>query len=305
MMSASPSGTLFDLRRYSIHDGPGIRTAVFFKGCPLRCAWCHNPESQSPRPELILRPNRCIACQACREACPHGAISQQDGRLVTERNLCQVCGKCTEVCYAEARQIVGQSYTVEQVLSIVQSDRDFYAQSGGGVTFGGGEPLLQWQFLLALLQASHQAGLHTALDTCGYARWENLERVRHEVDLFLYDLKIMDSARHRQYTGVPNQRILANLRQLSALGHPIYLRVPIIPGINDDDGNLGAIGRLAASLSSVQRIDLLAYHSTAETKYSGLGRPYTLGKLASPPPERMQTLAAFFQKYDLPVSVGG
>ncbi|MEW5872897.1 MAG: glycyl-radical enzyme activating protein [Chloroflexota bacterium] len=304
-MSTSPTGILFDLRRFSIHDGPGIRTAVFFKGCPLRCTWCHNPESQSPRPELILRPRRCIACLACIEACPIGAVTLQDGAPVTDLSLCQACGECAQVCYAESRQVVGQRYTVQQVMDEMQRDGDFYAQSGGGVTFSGGEPLQQWRFLLALLQAAKAGGLHTCLDTCGYAPWERLERVLPYVDLFLYDLKLIDSARHRQYTGVPNRRILSNLRQLAASGASIRLRLPVIPGVNDDEGNLHATARFAAGLPNLQGLDLLAYHNSAEAKYRGLGRPYPPGELASPGEERMQAIAALFEAYGLPVRTGG
>lgn len=310
-----PEGILFDIRKYSIHDGPGIRTAVFFKGCPLRCAWCHNPESQSFQPELILRPNRCIACEACVEACSNGAIEilphprplppRGRGVVVTDRAKCQACGACADVCYAEGRQMVGQTYSLDAVLAEIEGDRVFYEQSGGGVTFTGGEPMSQRLFLLALLRACKALDLHTALDTSGYCSWEALDEVRPFVDLFLYDLKLMDDDRHRQYTAVPNTLILENLRKLAEAGHAIRVRIPVIPGVNDDEENLRASGEFLAGLPNLQRVDILAYHSSAEAKYQNLGTEYTLPGLKSPTNERMEEIAFILRNFGLAVSIGG
>jgi pyruvate formate lyase activating enzyme len=310
-----PEGILFDIRKYSIHDGPGIRTAVFFKGCPLRCAWCHNPESQSFQPELILRPSRCIACEACVAACPNEAIEvflhprplPQGGRgeIVTDRAKCQACGECTQVCYAEGRQLIGQTYSLEQVMAEIEGDRVFYEQSGGGVTFTGGEPMSQRAFLLALLRGCKARGLHTTLDTSGYCTWEALDEVGPFVDLFLYDLKLMDDTRHRQYTAVPNTLILENLRKLSEAGNTIRVRIPIIPGVNDDEENLRASGEFLAGLPNLQRVDILAYHSSAEAKYQNLGMGYTLPGLKSPTNEHMDEIAAILRGFGLTVSIGG
>ncbi|MBN2148864.1 MAG: glycyl-radical enzyme activating protein [Anaerolineales bacterium] len=299
------SGILFDLRRFSIHDGPGIRTAVFFKGCPLHCTWCHNPESQKSGPELILRPLRCIHCQACLEACPHGAITFRDGISYTDREKCQVCGNCVNACHAEARQLVGRVYSVAEVIETVLRDRPFYEESGGGVTFTGGEPLLQPRFLGALLQAAKEQNLHTVLDTSGQAAWQTIDRLRNLVDLFLYDIKIMDTERHRRYTGVSNQRILSNLRRLADHGHQIILRLPVVPGINDSLEDVEAVGRYAASLPGIERIDLLAYHNAAQSKYEGLGRDYPLAALHSPAMEQMEETAAQLGAFGLKVKIGG
>ncbi len=299
------SGILFDLRKFSIHDGPGIRTAVFFKGCPLRCVWCHNPESQSPRVELVLHPNRCIACEACVQACPNGAALRQGDRFYTERSKCRVCGQCTQVCYADGRQLAGKTWTSAEVMAAIERDRAFYDQSGGGVTFTGGEPLMQISFLQALLSAAKASGLHTAVDTCGYTAWKNIEQVRAQVDLFLYDVKLMDNARHRQYTGVSNAPILDNLRKLCESGHTVIVRVPVIPGINDDGQNLAATCQFLAGLPGLHRVDLLAYHDSAEAKYARMGMPYELTGLRPPTEERMKEIANLFRQSGLPVTIGG
>lgn len=301
----SRCGILFDLRRYSIHDGPGIRTVVFFKGCPLRCWWCHNPESQSLEAELMVHPKRCILCSACLLVCPNGAIHRDDMRLFTDRTRCQGCGKCTELCYAEGRQMVGRHYNIDEVMAIVERDQSFYEQSGGGVTFSGGEPLLQADFLLALLQTTKARGLHTALDTCGFAPWSIIDKVRTWTDLFLFDLKIMDDTRHRQYTGVSNESILFNLKSLARQGHAIILRMPIIPGINDDNENLTATARFTNDLPGEHRLDLLPYHNSAETKYNGLGKTFRLKGVHTAPDERMQEICAFLESFGVAVKIGG
>lgn len=290
------TGIIFDIRRYSIHDGPGIRTAVFFKGCPLACAWCHNPESQSYRPELLLRSGRCISCGSCVGACQPDAIDNLYG---VDRERCINCGKCVIVCPAEARELVGRQLSVNEVMAEIDSDRVFYDQSGGGVTFTGGEPLAQPRFLLDLLTACRRRGLHTAVDTSGYAPWPILNETRPLADLFLYDLKLMDDARHIQWTGVSNVEILSNLRRLSEAGHQILVRIPVIPGINDDEANLRAAGEFLVSLPHVPFVELLPYHNIAETKYAGLGRKYALPEIHSPTPERVEEIQLFLRGYEL------
>ncbi|CAG0929282.1 Benzylsuccinate synthase activating enzyme [Planctomycetaceae bacterium] len=298
-------GLIFDIKKFSIHDGPGIRTTVFFKGCPLNCWWCHNPESQSPRMEMLLRDNRCIQCGACIEACPHDAILWLDGEPVTDRALCAQCGTCQAACYADARERVGREMTVEQVMAEIKADVAFYDQSGGGVTFSGGEPLLQRDFLLDVLRACQDQDIHTALDTSGCAAWATLDEVRPCVDLFLYDLKVVDDEKHREFTGVSNRSILANLHALSERGHNIIIRVPVIPGINDDDETVRQIGAFAGALPHLNSVDLLPYHHIAIDKYLRLNKPYRLFETRQPSAERMTEIAQLLQSFNLSVTIGG
>jgi pyruvate formate lyase activating enzyme len=305
-------GTLFDIKQFSIHDGPGIRTTVFLKGCPLRCWWCHNPEGQAMEPELILRPERCIGCGACLETCEQDAISQDEGRIVTDRERCTACGACVQVCYAEARSLVGRQVSVAEVMDAIERDTAFYDQSGGGVTISGGEPLAQPNFLRELLRACKNRRLHTTLDTCGCAPWEVVDSVRQYVDLFLYDLKLMDDERHRAFTGVSNRPILENLRRLAGEGHrplrqgsaQVILRLPIIPGINDDEENLRAMGAFAADLPHLERVDLLPYHRIGRDKYQRLGKPCPMPETEPPSEARMDEIAQILGSFGVEIRQG-
>jgi pyruvate formate lyase activating enzyme len=255
--------------------------------------------------ELAFWENRCIRCGACLAACTQGAIAWVGQGPVTDKEKCVRCGACAAVCYAEARESVGQEMTVDQAMAEIERDIAFYDESGGGVTFSGGEPLVQRDFLLALLQACKEKEIDTAVDTCGFATWETLERVREYVDLFLYDLKLMDDARHRKFTGVPNEPILSNLRALSQRGHNIVLRVPIIPGINDDDESVCQIGAFAATLPHLNGVDLLPYHHIGVDKYARLNKTYELPETRSPSDERIAKIAHILQEFGLQVRIGG
>ena len=299
------SGIVFDIQRFSLHDGPGIRTTVFLKGCGLRCWWCHNPESQHPRPELLLHPELCIQCGACVAECPQGAIRLDRNAYITDRALCETCGACVIACMAEAREIIGQEMTVEQVIDDVLRDVIFYDESGGGVTFSGGEPLLQGEFLLDLLQACKAYDLHTIVDTCGHANPETLARVRPYVDLFLYDVKVMDNARHRDVTGASNTLILKNLHTLAEHNHPVVVRVPIIPTINDDDDNLRQLGELVRSMPNIQQVDILPYHKLGKDKYDRIGRANPMPETEAPSEAVMLNVKQRLEAFGLNVTIGG
>jgi pyruvate formate lyase activating enzyme len=264
-------GLIFDIQRFCLHDGPGIRTTVFLKGCPLRCRWCHNPEGMAPAPVLSFQSRRCVACRRCVEACRRGAHVVDDGGHTVERARCAVCGACASVCPAGAIEMVGRDATVEDVLTEALADRPFYEASGGGITLSGGEPLAQPDFVAELLAAAHAEGLHGCLDTCGFAPWESFRRVADLVDLFLYDVKGVDDARHRENTGVSNCLILENLRRLHDGGSAVRLRWPIIPGFTDDPGEWEALVDLATSLERIEGVELMPWHGLARGKAERFG----------------------------------
>jgi pyruvate formate lyase activating enzyme len=299
------TGIVFDIQKFSIHDGPGIRTTVFFKGCPLNCWWCHNPESQALGLEMMSQPRRCIRCGVCANVCGNGAIVLNGDSPSTDKEKCTLCGTCVESCYAEARQIVGREMTVAQVMAQIKQDIAFYDESGGGVTFSGGEPLSQPDFLIALLRKCKEQDIHTAVDTCGYTTWATLDSAREYVDLFLYDLKLMDSTKHREFTGMPNELILNNLQLLSKRGHKVILRVPIIPGINDGAKNIRQTGAFATALRGLVQIDILPYHHTARDKYDRLKKVYGLSEIRPPSEERMAKIAQILRGFGLQVNTGG
>lgn len=254
--------------------------------------------------ELMYHENRCIRCGACLEICTRGALSWDTDLIILDKEKCDLCGDCADTCYTEARQMVGQEMTISQAMAEIERDIAFYDQSGGGVTLSGGEPLLQQDYLLALLQACKEKEIHTALDTCGFAPWEILDRVRGNVDLFLYDLKLMEDAKHRQFTGVSNKLILKNLQALSSYMHHIILRLPVIPGINDDDDNVRHIAAFAATLPHLDGIDILPYHRIGLDKYSRLNMDYKLPEISSPSSDKIATIAQTLREFGLPVKTG-
>ena len=305
--------TVFNIQRYAIHDGDGIRTSIFFKGCPLRCAWCHNPESQNYLPELIYHAERCIGCELCQELCPYGAISyaQTSGRnptpiAVTDHERCTACGSCTESCPAAAREIAGKNYTVTELVKIVEQDRPFYEESGGGVTLSGGEPLARdISGVEALLSECKRRGISTAVDTCGYVPWEHFERVLPFTDLFLYDVKMLDSTGHKQYTGIDNDLILDNLCHLSKCGAMIDIRVPVIGGVNDTNAEMSAIADFLKKNVTPRRIHLLPYHNTGSAKFQKLDRVYPGSAFYVPDAEYMETTRQQFVKHGFTSVIGG
>ena len=278
------TGLIFDIQRFSIHDGPGIRTTVFLKGCPLRCLWCGNPESISPEPLLSYVAERCIACRACMPACQTKALSADvDGRAVLNRARCTNCGDCAAQCDPKALELVGRSVTVDEVLTIVLRDRDYFEASGGGLTLSGGEPLEQPEFVEALLRKAKAEGLHCCIETAGHAGWNDLKRLLDVVDLWLYDFKETDPIRHLKYMGVSNSLILLNLRRLHAAGAPILLRCPMIPEHNARPEHLDGIAGLARELPQLQGVELLAYYDFWRAKLERFGLKSELPESVKPP----------------------
>jgi len=299
------TGVIFDIKRFAVHDGPGIRTTVFFKGCPLRCMWCHNPESMRIQRQIVFFDNKCIGCGECYKRCKNGAvIATPEGRKYY-KDKCTLCGTCVEYCYAEATVMQGKIASVDEVVDEVKKDMPFYENSGGGVTLSGGEPTAQPEFCIAILDACKKAKMHTALDTSGFVKTEILKEILKYVDLVLYDIKHVDPQKHKEYTSVSNELILFNLRQTDSMEIPIEIRVPTIPGLNDSEENLSDIARLVNSLNSVERVRLLPYHRLGEGKYSRLDMEYKLKGLESPNKATMEELVQILKSKltrDIPVS---
>ena len=299
------NGVIFDIRKYSIHDGPGIRTTVFFKGCPLRCWWCHNPEGQDVEPELVYRKSRCIGCDECSKSCQREAISLVAQSISVNREKCVPCNNCCRVCPSDALSIAGKQMTVKEILEEIEKDRTFYEESRGGVTFSGGEPLMQPDFLNALLNECKERATHTAVNTCGFAQYEIIDRIRDKVDLFLYDIKTMDNRKHRKYTGASNEQILKNLKKLAESGSSIVISFPIIPGINDDDKNVTRTAKFISSLPNIQQVNLLPYHRAGIEKYKNLGKPYKLDKIQPPSNQRVKSVKEKMEAFGIRVGIGG
>ena len=283
--------TITQIKRFAVHDGDGIRTTVFLKGCPLECVWCHNPEAISYRPELAFHEDKCVGCMACTRVCPTGAHIQEEGAHRLERSLCSACGQCVPVCAKEALTLWGREMSVEELMPLLLEDREFYLDSGGGVTLSGGECLTKPQFCRELLRCLKAEGIHTAVDTCGFVDWSAFEAVLEYTDLFLYDVKAVDREVHMRCTGQGNESILDNLRRLDAQGKRIEIRIPYVPGWNDSQ--MEPIRELLAGMKHISRVKVLPYHNYAGSKYVSLGMENTLPNLC-PSPEAVARAQALF-----------
>ena len=286
-------GLIFNIQRFSVHDGPGLRDLVFMKGCPLRCQCCSNPESQNAYPEIAYTISRCIACGRCEEVCPASAITKlADGKVQIDSQACTNCGECVRVCPSRAIRMFGEQHTVDSIARLVEEDGVFYSRSGGGVTVSGGEPLFQSKFVSELLRTCRERGINTALETSGHAKWAAVEKVCAYADLILYDIKHIDPKKHKAFTGVSNKLILENIKKISSRfpTTPIIARTVIVPGFTDSADNIRGIAEFLSQISSLQHYQLLPYHGFGEPKYCQLGRGYSLGNLVPPSEEQMEAL---------------
>ncbi len=295
---------IFNIQKFSVHDGPGIRTTIFFKGCPLTCQWCHNPESQSCQKEILIDTERCSLCGRCEEHCSQQAIQKINGKLLYDKEKCNHCEVCMDYCYNNAREIAGQEYTVPELILEIQKDQAFYEQSGGGVTLSGGEVMMQIDFVAELVKACKERGISVVIDTCGYAPQESFLRIMKDVDLFLYDIKIMDTNEHRQYIGQDNALILENLKLLSNHGAVIQLRLPLIEGINTTDEHIQTIIDFISDLT-IHSINLLPYHHMGKDKYKKLQMNYSLEQFSRPSEERLKEIQLMFIQKRYQVKIGG
>jgi pyruvate formate lyase activating enzyme len=297
---------IFDIKRYAINDGPGIRVVIFFKGCNLHCAWCHNPESISAKIEKMYAPAKCIKCGTCVEACPEIAITLTAEGIITDPDLCTLCGKCAEVCPTKAIEMSGKLMTVTEIMDIIEKERIFFDQSGGGVTFSGGEPLVHTKMLIKLLDECGKIGIHRAVDTAGNVSTETILDVAKRTDLFLYDIKMMDSDLHREWINSGNEKILNNLVVLAEAGKHIIIRIPLIGGVNDTDENIELTAKFISELAGEKKlVHLLPYHAIAENKYMKLGKSDDFEKLKEPDKQTLERAIAKFGEYGILASVGG
>ena len=301
-----PDSLIFDIKRYAINDGPGIRVVIFFKGCNLHCAWCHNPESISPKAEKMYAPAKCIKCATCVDACPENAITLTPDGIITDPELCKMCGKCAEVCPTKAIEMSGKVMSVSEIMDIIEKERIFFDQSGGGVTFSGGEPLVHTKMLIELLDECQKKGIHTAIDTAGNVSTETILKVAQKTDLFLYDVKMMDSLLHKKWIGSGNEQILHNLKLLADTGAHIIIRIPLIGGVNDTDENIEKTARFISELAGdIKEVHLLPYHAIAQNKYMKLGKLEDFETLQEPDKETLTRAIHIFGSFGIKAGIGG
>lgn len=305
---------IFDIKRYAINDGPGIRITIFLKGCPLSCKWCHNPESQSPQVQKLYTESKCIGAQECVKMCPEDALTLTPKGIVTDFETCTLCGICADVCPAKAIEMSGKIYGVDDLMEIIEKERIHIEHSGGGVTFSGGEPLMHPDFLLKMLKACGEKNLHRTVDTCGFANTKTLLEVARHTELFLFDLKLIDPQKHKKWTGENNRIILKNLQILAESGANINIRIPLIRNVNADFNCLKQMAEFVSKLAAKRRdskitspllVNLLPYHNIAENKYRKLGLKYNRFNMAEPTEEEQNRAVAIFEKFGLEVEIGG
>ena len=298
-------GVIFNIQRFSLHDGPGIRTTVFLKGCPLTCKRCSNPEGIDPYPELMTIDRNCVRCFKCQEICSLKAIRKTDGRRVIDREKCNLCFDCVEACLYDALKKAGQTYGIDELVREIEKDRLFYVNSGGGITFSGGEPLLQAQFTKEVFKICRQKMISTALDTCGYASWPIMEKVLESTDLVLYDIKQMDPHLHQKGTSRVNGLILENFKKTIKIVRT-WVRVPLIPNFNDSDAFIEGLSLFISKLgnSKIEKVSFLPYHSWGDQKYEKLGREYEFGEIGTQSKLRLEELKEIVESYGIPVTVG-
>lgn len=297
-------GTVLQLQRMSVHDGPGIRTTVFLKGCPLRCGWCHNPESQKTEPELAYHVGKCVGCGLCAKHCPAGALRLQDGKIVRDPGQCILCMKCSEICPSFAMETYGKVMTADEVCAVVEKDIAYYESTGGGVTFSGGEPLLQADFVYAVEKRLHENNVHTAVETSCFGEREKLKRLTEETDLFMVDIKTMAKDLHRQWTGASLLPILRNIALLSEWGARALIRITVVLGVSDSIENVAKTAEFLLRETKFRQVELLRMHKLAQGKYQSLGRQYPADRLEIPTEETMRRLERELLRYGMEVING-
>lgn len=293
-----------DIQRFSIHDGPGIRTIVFFKGCPLHCKWCQNPETWEKTPEIMQRKELCIGCGTCLKKCLQNALSATSSGIFLDRNKCIRCGMCADQCYAEALTVVGTYQSKEEIMKEVLCDRTFYEESGGGLTLSGGEVTMYPDFASELLHMAQNECIHTAIETCGYCRWEDLERILRYTDLVLFDIKIVDRDKFEKYIGGSSRIVLQNLQRICRMRKPVILRFPLIPGVNDDSDSLEQICMVAKE-NNLQQLHIMPFHQVGSAKWKGIDRNYAFEDHALPTDDNIENARCFFETHGLTVCIGG
>lgn len=297
---------LFDIKKFAINDGPGIRITFFFKGCPLSCVWCHNPESISPKVQKLYTKSKCIGAIKCIEVCPNDALTLTREGIITDFSKCKLCGLCAEACPTKAMEMSGYKKDFDEIIEIIENERPFFEESGGGVTFSGGEPLMHSEFLLPLLIELGKRGIHRVIDTCGFVTQKTIEQIKSHTDLFLFDLKHLDSDEHKNFTGQNNEKILSNLKWLSSEGAEIIIRIPLIKGFNADEESIRQMAQFISSLDGKPKpVNLLAYHDIAKMKYEKLGGKYDIVNLSTPSTKELEEYVSIFKTFGLQASVGG